>query len=118
MLICNNCGRTIREEDLGSHRDFLSYVGEERYYETNADNCSCGGEFEEAVKCNGCEEYCLDSDMTSGWKYNVRICKGCLNYYKGKYERAYNKLTMNDTEDFVDWLVDINEIMENQEWKR
>lgn len=110
MLICNNCRRTIREEDLSTHKDFLAYVGEERYYETNADNCSCGGEFEEAVKCDCCEEYCLDSDITLGWRYNIKVCRACIDLYKGKYSSIYNRLTLNGEDDFIDWLADKGEI--------
>lgn len=112
MLICNNCGRTIREEDLSTHKDFLAYVGEERYYETNADSCSCGGEFEEAVECDCCEEYFIKSDTVFGWRYNIRVCRGCIDYYKGKYLSIYNRLTLNGEDDFIDWLVDKGEINE------
>lgn len=113
MLICSDCGKLIREEDLGSHKDFMSYVGEERYYETNANNCACGGEFEEAVNCDSCEEYCLKGETTLGWRYNIRVCRGCINMYKGKYEKIYNRLTLNGEDDFIDWLVDKGEINEN-----
>lgn len=112
MLICKNCGKVIREEDLGTHKDFMSFVGDAPYYETNADNCFCGGEFEEAIKCDCCEEYCVDDDIMLGWRYNVKVCKDCIDSYKGRYERIYNQLAYNDMADFVDWLVEKGEIVE------
>lgn len=112
MLICNRCGRTIDESDLSTHKEFISYCGEDKYYETYADNCSCGGEFVEAVKCDCCEEYSTEEDITYGWRYNTKVCKSCIDYYKGKYQRIYNQLTLNGIDDFIDWLVDNGEIVE------
>lgn len=112
MLICNNCGRTIKEEDLSTHSDFLAYVGDERYYESNIDSCACGGEFEEAIECGCCEEYCCNADITLGWRYDIKVCKNCIDFYKGKYERIYNQLALNGEDDFIDWLVDKGEIEE------
>lgn len=112
MLICNNCGKTIREEDLSTHNDFISYYGDDRYYETSADNCSCGGEFEEAIQCDSCDEYCLNADITLGWRHNVCVCKNCIESYKGKYSKIYNQLVVNGVDEFIDWLVDKNEISE------
>lgn len=112
MLICNKCKNIIDESDLSIHKDFMSFVGDKPYYEKNADNCNCGGEFEEAEECDCCDEYCSDNDITWGWRYNIKVCKGCIDYYKSKYLRAYNQLSINDTDEFIDWLVDINEIKE------
>lgn len=112
MLICNNCGKLIDESDLATHKNYLSDYGDDCCYETIADKCVCGGEFEEAEKCDCCEEYCLEKDMLLGWRHNVQVCTGCVDFYKGKYERAYNQLSINDTDEFIDWLVDINEILE------
>lgn len=110
MLICNRCGRTIDESNLETHKDFLGYRGDEPIYETNAVSCYCGGEWEEAETCDCCEEYCLSSDISYGWRYNIKVCRACIEYYKSKYERIYNKLTLNGVDDFIDWLVDKGEI--------
>lgn len=87
MLICTNCGNVISEKEL------------------NADTCVCGGYFEEAVKCDCCEEYRPNSAITREWRYDVGVCSDCIKKYKGKYERVYNKLTLNGLDEFVDWLV-------------
>lgn len=110
MLICNKCGRVIDENDLGSHTDFMSYIGDAKYYETNKDNCACCGEFEEAEECNVCGEYCIDKDITLGWRYNIGVCKNCMEHYKNKYTRIYNQLHSDD--DFIDWLAEKGEITE------
>lgn len=110
MLICNRCGRAIGESDLGTHREYISDYGDDKYYETYADECACGGEFVEAVKCGACEEWCTEEDLSYGWRYNIRVCKGCIDFYKNKYQRLYNQLTLNGTDDFIDWLVDHGEI--------
>lgn len=112
MLKCNKCGQVIKQEDLGLQKGFIGYFGNEKCYETYADNCICGGEFEEAEECDSCGEYCIKTEITLGWRHNVQVCRGCIEGYKGKYEQAYNKLTMNDLDEFIDWLVDINEIIE------
>lgn len=112
MLICPNCKRTIDESDLTYSKSFLAYRGDEPIYENNADGCSCGGEWEEAEKCSCCEEWCTDSDLTMGWRYNIKVCKGCIDFYKNKYQRIYNQLTLNGIDEFLDWLVDKGEINE------
>jgi hypothetical protein len=108
MLICNKCGKVIAEEDLTSHKDLLSYYGDEPYYEEFADNCSCGGDFVEAVKCDCCEEYYLDEEIYTGWRFPIKVCTNCLDYYKGKYAKAYKEL--DDTDEFIDWLADNGDI--------
>lgn len=112
MLICNQCGRTIDERDLTTHKYFMAYRGDAKYYETNIDNCACGGNFEEAVKCDCCEDYSVYDDIINGWRYNIRVCKGCIDHYKYKYSSIYNRLTLNGEDDFVDWLIDKGEIQE------
>lgn len=110
MLICNKCGKTINESDLNIQQALVGQYGNENAYERWADKCLCGGEFVEAASCDCCEEYALEADMQSGWRYNIKICKECLNYYKHKYQRIYNQLTINGIEDFIDWLEDNGDI--------
>lgn len=112
MLICNKCEKVIDESELSTHKDLMSYIGDEPYYETNADNCSCGGELEEATKCDCCGDYYIDNDTMLGWRYNVKVCKDCIERYKNKYTEAYDELAYNDMADFIDWLVDKGEIEE------
>lgn len=112
MLICNNCGKIIEESELSTHKEFISYFGDDKYYETSSDGCPCGGEFEEAVKCDCCGEYYLNSDMLIGWRHNVWMSKNCIDYYKGKYQRIYNQLSFNGEDEFIDWLVDKGEVEE------
>lgn len=113
MLICNKCGKVIDESELFTHKELLAYYGDEPFYEINADNCFCGGEFEEAVKCDCCGEYCLNDDIILGWRYNVKVCKDCIEKYKNKYTEAYDEFAYNDMADFIDYLVDKGEIVEN-----
>lgn len=110
MLICNNCGKLIREEYLGTHDDFLSYIGDKPYYETTRDTCFCGGDFVEAVKCDSCDEYFHESDITRGWRYDVNVCHLCIDYFKRKYEKL--NIQISDKEEFVDFLAEHKEIIE------
>lgn len=106
MLICNNCGRTIKEEDLIKNRDFVGYRGEEPIYEMNADSCFCGGEWEEAVECDSCGQYYTKSEISFGWKSNLNYCKDCISYYRLKYNGLSEDFS--DDGDFIDCLFDKN----------
>lgn len=84
MLICNNCGDIISEDELGTicEKEIVDCgvgqlcVSRNEYYP----GCSCGGEFEQATECEFCGEYFLDSD-------NNHICKNCLDE-NSTYENA------------------------------
>lgn len=106
MLICNNCGKTINEEDLQTHREFLAYVGDKPIYEQFYDNCFCGGEFVPAIQCDLCNEWEEKEKSVSGWRYNLKLCSSCFNRYKNKYDKIYEEFGAED--DFVDCLYEKN----------
>lgn len=55
MLICDWCGRLIEEDELKYYT--------EPHGERRPDDCSCGGTFVEARRCECCGEYYDESEM-------------------------------------------------------
>jgi hypothetical protein len=67
MFVCNNCGRTIDDEELTFHS--------ESHGERRADDCSCGGEFVAAKECLICGK-AIDKHEDGD------ICSECLDEHK------------------------------------
>ncbi len=72
MLKCNYCGSIIEDDELRIHREYMGECHGTPAYDTFQDNCSCGGDYEEARQCNGCGEWFLDDELTNGY------CQDCL----------------------------------------
>lgn len=71
MVICDNCGAVMSEDDLSEHRYWLSdYMG--GTYESCCECSHCGGDVSEAERCSLCGEYFRKDDLWSG------ICEDCL----------------------------------------
>lgn len=116
MLKCNYCGRVIEDDELGTHREYMGECHGTPAYDTFQDNCSCGGDYEEATRCKECDEWftddelingfcddCLESEMTFENSEKFGAEENCLNYFYecvlgidkineilGKYLREYN----------------------------
>ena len=74
MYICEDCGKVLNEEDLPIEEERHctlggEYLGTERFI----GQCSCGGEFVEAILCRVCGEEYINPE--------IDICKDCLSYY-------------------------------------
>lgn len=70
MVICENCGAVLHEEDLVTTRSYVSdYMG--GCYE-NITTCPCGGDIEEVARCELCGEYFKEDDLHEG------VCDECL----------------------------------------
>lgn len=66
MYICKGCGSVIEELRMGQGGDVGEYAIEE---------CSCGGEYEEAIECPCCGEIIAESEM------HEEICDDCLKEF-------------------------------------
>lgn len=76
MLICNSCGRVVSEEDLDYSYEKYPY-GDTHVSEKVMDyDCSCGGQFEEAVMCDMCDKKKTKDDVF-GYEHNV--CLNCID---------------------------------------
>lgn len=96
MLICNNCGRLVNEDDLEEKKISIDFHGDIPY-------CICGGQFETAVECDCCKQYSLEYETELSWRFNIRFCHNCIDKHKDKYKRVFNQL-YGDTEAFIDWV--------------
>lgn len=64
MYICNRCGTLT--ETLPTYPEYHPY-GDSYAVETMTDyRCMCGGEFEEAERCEACQEYLPPWALTDG----------------------------------------------------
>lgn len=70
MVICENCGAVMHEEDLVHCKSWLSDYRGGTYEEY--DVCPCGGDVREAEQCKSCGEYFDKDDMCDGY------CEECL----------------------------------------
>lgn len=70
MLICEDCGRTLHEDDLVTQKSYVSDYAGGCYEEYST--CPCGGDVEEAEMCVCCGEYFKKDELTDG------ICEDCL----------------------------------------
>lgn len=109
MFICDKCGKQV--EDLVCYTEY-HHIGEGRppitethYY----DECSCGGELQEATKCPICEEYfiadvkpCCDTCFEENLDKETCLLAG---------EKTYQT---NDFFEFVFTTTEINEILERE----
>lgn len=70
MYICDDCGAALDEDELRTERSYISdYMG--GCYE-NITTCPCGGNIEEAERCDECGEYYKPEDLYDG------VCIDCL----------------------------------------
>lgn len=70
MYICDDCGTVLDEDELRTERSYISdYMG--GCYETIT-TCPCGGNIEEAERCERCGEYYKPEDLRDG------VCPDCL----------------------------------------
>lgn len=70
MVICEDCGAVLDENDLITSKSYVSdYMG--GCYETYS-VCTCGGDVVEATQCEICGEYFRSDEMHDG------ICDECL----------------------------------------
>ncbi|MCM1236789.1 MAG: hypothetical protein NC489_42475 [Ruminococcus flavefaciens] len=70
MFICEDCGTVLHEDELRTERSYISdYAG--GCYE-NITTCPCGGDIEEAERCEMCGEYYKSEDLHDG------VCIECL----------------------------------------
>lgn len=72
MLKCNYCGCVIEDDELGTHEEDRGEFWGSPCSETVCDDCSCGGDFEEATRCKECDEWFTDDELINGY------CKECL----------------------------------------
>lgn len=70
MVICEECGAVMKEDELVSQKSWLSDYRGGTYEEY--DTCPCGGDVKEAVECKACGEYFDKEEMHGGY------CEGCL----------------------------------------
>jgi len=81
MLICEDCGKVICEDELGGYYDNDYVDGFCVRHEFVAHNCSCGGEFVEAKKCPMCgEEYIAEGQL---------VCEFCKDELKEEYGEGW-----------------------------
>lgn len=70
MVVCEDCGATLDENELVTTRSYVSdYMGGCYEYSTG---CSCGGPVTNAEQCVICGEYFKEDEM------HDRICDECL----------------------------------------
>lgn len=70
MVICEDCGAVIDEDELVTTKSYVSeYMG--GCYE-NITGCSCGGAVTDAERCDICGEYYREDELHNG------ICDSCL----------------------------------------
>lgn len=110
MLICNRCGRIISESDLDYNDEIVGYCGDRPYYEETVDECSCGGNFADAVECSFCGEYFLIKETVQGYKHDATLCYNCIDYFRNKYRNGNCASIPTEDDDFVDFLVEMKEI--------
>lgn len=77
MMICDNCGELCDEDDLPTYTEDYGYdtgVGYRSCPQTFTDcDCSCGGTFVDAKRCEICDEWCNPDDLHGG------VCDSCLD---------------------------------------
>lgn len=69
MYICNECGTLV--EDLPTYKEYHPYGDSYAVEILSDDRCICGGEFEEAERCEDCQEYFVSDSLTDG------LCADC-----------------------------------------
>ncbi len=70
MVICEDCGSVIHEEDLVTTKSYVSdYMGG---CHENITGCACGGSVTEAEQCETCGEYFREDELHDG------VCDECL----------------------------------------
>lgn len=71
MLICENCGTLVENNELEVYQEDMHPDGL-GYCQSFAKECSCGGEFVEAEKCAVCGEFYPENSLSYG------VCAECL----------------------------------------
>lgn len=73
MLICNNCGRLIEDDELHYTTECHGYTSlGEAMREVIDTPCSCGGDFIKATKCAICGEWFNNEEIHG-------VCDSCIS---------------------------------------
>lgn len=70
MLICEDCGSVLHEDELKTERSYVSDYAGGCYEDYTC--CPCGGSVTEAEQCEVCGEYFKPEDLHEG------MCEDCL----------------------------------------
>jgi hypothetical protein len=113
MFICRDCGDVHGEENIGYSNSYLCTIDGIGYSERVMGDCpTCGGELEEAYKCEVCEEYNTEDNSYKVLKWctdsvlkirNACVCTDCLKRKAtpkmalkvGNYELNKEKIELN-----------------------
>lgn len=75
--MCNGCGHVVDEDELEIIEEYEEGWLSQSYYDTD---CSCGGEYETAYKCENCGNLTCESELIDG------LCPKCYEKYGDKDE--------------------------------
>ena len=108
MFICDKCGKQV--ESLIKKTEYIQMDGYSYpVQEVEIDSCSCGGEYQEAIKCPICGEWFVE-DVHD-------CCEKCFNENLTKeicVGIGYSSFDINDFFKFVFSDTEINEILERE----
>ena len=90
MYKCYDCGEVFESPD--SHEEGRGEFWGVSCSETVSDCPNCGGDYEEAFRCEKCGEYFFEDEMHGD------MCDGCIDAYKYNVDVCY-EIGAEDTEE-------------------